>query len=56
MNKNFRITRLVLFLMMTSLMIIACKKSENDSTDTGNVLSPYDMNCPVGFGKNVTGA
>lgn len=57
MNKNFiRIMRLVLFVMMTSLMVIACKKNKDDNAGTGNVLSPYDMNCPVCFGMNVTGA
>ncbi len=57
MNKNMiRIMRLVLFVMMASLMIIACKKNKDDNAGTANVLSPYDMNCPVGFGMNVTGA
>lgn len=56
MNKNMiRIMRLVLFVMMASLMVIACKKNKDDNVGTANVLSPYDMNRPVGFGMNVTG-
>ncbi len=36
---------------MAVLIFVGCGK---DNTNT-NALSPYDMNCPVGFGANVTG-
>lgn len=39
----------LLALPLTALVFVGCDK------DTTHTLSPYDMNCPVGFGANVTG-
>lgn len=41
----------LLALPLAALVFVGCDK---DNTNT-NALSPYDMNCPVGFGANVTG-
>lgn len=39
----------LLALPLAALVFVGCGK------DDTHVLSPYDMNCPVGFGANVTG-
>lgn len=38
-------------LPMAALIFVGCGKGNNNT----HVMSPYDMNCPVGFGANVTG-